>query len=78
MKDILPRHWAALGMHFGIVAESGEGPLALLRELGERTEQVIAAVQADLPDGFPSKVAAAILKGLRQSADSLLAFVKSA
>ncbi|WP_413458761.1 type II toxin-antitoxin system HipA family toxin [Herbaspirillum huttiense] len=78
MKDILPRHWAALGAHFGIVAENGEGPLALLRELGEHTEKVIATVQADLPEGFPPKVAAAILKGLRQSADSLLAFVKSA
>lgn len=77
MKDILPRHWAALGAHFGIVGENGDGPLALLRELGERTEKVIATVQADLPDGFPPKVAAAILKGLRQSADNLLAFVKS-
>ncbi|WP_180937528.1 hypothetical protein [Herbaspirillum seropedicae] len=81
MKDILPRHWMALGSHFshfGIVAENGDGPLAILEELAEQTEQVIAKVQADLPPGFPSELAASILDGLRRSASSLLSFVQTA
>lgn len=77
MKDILPRHWAALGKHFGIVADNGDGPLVLLNELAQRTEEVIVTVQAELPDGFPSKVASAILKGLRNSAQTLLAFTQA-
>ncbi|ALU87620.1 HipA domain-containing protein [Herbaspirillum rubrisubalbicans M1] len=78
MKEILPRHWMALGIHFGIVAENGDGPRAILQELAEQTDQVIAKVQADLPPGFPSELAASILDGLRRSASSLLSFVQTA
>lgn len=73
MREILPRHWVAMGESEGVVTEQGEGPQALLSELAEKTPGVIATVRAQLPADFPMHVAESIFDGLQQSAEKLRA-----
>ena len=73
MKEILRRHWLAVGERHGISTPDGEGTFAVLDDLVDRTPQVIAAVRAQLPNGFPQYVADSILGGLQDAANRLRA-----
>lgn len=71
MRDILRRHWLALGARHGIVTEDGRQAQFILDDLVARTPGVIAAVQARLPANFPEQVADSILGGMQEAADRL-------
>lgn len=71
MRDILCRHWLALGMRHGIVTEDGRQAQFILDDLIARTPGVADAVQAKLPTDFPEQVASSILSGLRDAANKL-------
>ncbi len=57
MRDILRRHWLALGARHGIVTDDGREVAFILDDLTARTPQVIAAVRTKLPVDFPEQVA---------------------
>lgn len=71
IRDILRRHWAALGSRHGIVSEQGQPVDALIDDIVDRTPQVIDAVRGQLPPGFPGAVADSILQGLQAAANQL-------
>ena len=73
MKEILRRHWLAVGERHGISTPDGEGAFAVLDDLVDRTPQVIAAVRAELPNGFSQYVADSILGSLQDAANRLRA-----
>lgn len=72
MRDILRRHWLALGTRHGIVTEDGRQVQFILDDLIARTPGVVAAVRAKLPADFPEQVADSILGGLQDAADRLV------
>jgi serine/threonine-protein kinase HipA len=72
MQEILPRHWLALGQRQGIVTANGQGAEAIMADMAAQTPQVLATVQAQLPHGFPARVAEPILAGLEAAASKLL------
>ncbi|TWC65099.1 type II toxin-antitoxin system HipA family toxin [Herbaspirillum sp. SJZ099] len=76
MREIQPRHWHGVGMHYGIVTEDGDGPNAILKELADKTPDVISGVRKELPADFPEYVADSILNGLNDSADKLAAYLR--
>jgi serine/threonine-protein kinase HipA len=60
--------------HFNTMAQKcsyGDSAEPLIQRLIEDTPRVIARVAAELPPGFPAKVAQAIFAGLQKSADRL-------
>lgn len=61
------RHLISTANRMGLGAEAE----ALLVDLVDRTAGVIAAVQAELPSGFPEQLASSILGGLQASAERL-------
>lgn len=65
MKQILRRHWQALGTRYGL------GVDALIDELVQQTPKAIAQVQTQLPPDFPPTVAEPIFQGLLASAQRL-------
>jgi len=71
MKEILPRHWRALGKRYGVQDEEGRTAETLINDIVERTPHVVAAVEAMLPAGFPEHVADPILRGLEREAGKL-------
>lgn len=71
MRDILRRHWLALGARHGIVTEDGQQVQFILDDLIARTPGVVAAVRAKLPADFPEQVADSILSGLQDAANRL-------
>lgn len=71
MRDILRRHWLALGARHGVVTDDGRQIQFLLDDLAARTAGVIATVRAKLPAGFPMSVADSIFDGLQGAADLL-------
>lgn len=71
MKDILPRHWLALGKRYGVLDEDGRTVETLIDDIIERTPQVVATIEAVLPAGFPAHVADPILRGLEREAGRL-------
>jgi len=71
MRDILRRHWLALGTRHGIVTEDGRQAQFILDDLIARTPGVVDAAQAKLPTDFPEQVARSILGGLQNAADKL-------
>lgn len=71
MRDILRRHWIALGTEHGVVSPDGQGVEHVLDDLVARTPGVVKTVRALLPVGFPTHVADAILNGLQGAADKL-------
>lgn len=71
MRDILRRHWLALGARHGVVTGDGREVRFLIDDLVARTPAVISAVRAMLPDGFPMAVADSILDGLQGAANRL-------
>lgn len=71
MKDILRRHWVALGARHGVVTEDGRQVQFLIDDVVDRTPAVIRAVRGRLPDRFPEPVADSILNGLQGAANRL-------
>ncbi len=71
MRDILHRHWLALGSRRGVVTEGGRHVQFLIDDTIARTPQVIAAVRTQLPEGFPMWVADSIFDGLQDAANRL-------
>lgn len=71
MRDILRRHWAALGTRHGILARDGREVESLIDDIVSRTPAVIDTVRTLLPDGFPESVAHSIFAGLQSAADRL-------
>lgn len=73
MREILRRHWLALGVRHGVLTENGREVQFLIDEFVARTPQVVAAVRAQLPAWFPGHLADCILKGLQNAAKRLSA-----
>lgn len=74
MRDILRRHWVALGSRHGVLTEDGHPVQRLIDQVVERTPAVIEAVRGRLPGGADApdaRVVEAILGGLQQAADRL-------
>ncbi len=71
MKEILPRHWLALGKRYGLLDEDGRTVETLVGDIVERTPRVVAAIEAMLPAGFPEHIADPILRGLEREAGIL-------
>lgn len=71
MRDILRRHWIAVGTEHGVVSHDGLGVEHVLDGLVARTPEVVRTVRARLPAGFPQQVADSILDGLLAAADKL-------
>lgn len=71
MRDILRRHWVALGARHGIVTESGRPVECLIDDVVSRTPAVITAVRALLPDDFPMKIADSVFSGLKDASERL-------
>jgi serine/threonine-protein kinase HipA len=72
MRDILRRHWVALGARHGVLDEGGRGVEHLIDDIAARTPEVIAKVRSQLPKGFPALLADAVFNGM-QAAAKLLA-----
>jgi len=71
MRDIVRRHWLAVGKEHGIVAPDGRGAEVVLDNIVEKTPEVVRSVRAMLPEKFPEHVADNILSGLQGAADKL-------
>jgi serine/threonine-protein kinase HipA len=71
MRDIVRRHWLAVGTEHGVVAPDGRGAEAILDVMVAQTPEVVRTVRALLPERFPQPVADSILNGLQAAADML-------
>ncbi|MGE8678636.1 MAG: type II toxin-antitoxin system HipA family toxin [Achromobacter marplatensis] len=71
MRDILRRHWVAIGERYGVVTPDGREARFVIDDLVARTPEVVRAVRAKLPRTFPQSLADSILQGLQASADKL-------
>ncbi|CAM4066769.1 type II toxin-antitoxin system HipA family toxin [Bordetella muralis] len=71
VRNILRRHWVAVGTEHGVVTPNGQGVEHVLDDLVARTPGVVKTVRALLPEGFPQHVADSILNGLQDAADRL-------
>ena len=71
MRDILLRHWVALGSRHGILDETARGAEYLIDAIVARTPDVIAKVRAQLPRGFPASLAGAVFEGLHDASKRL-------
>ncbi|MBC7202950.1 MAG: type II toxin-antitoxin system HipA family toxin [Pusillimonas sp.] len=71
MRDIVRRHWLAVGKEHGIVAPDGRGAEVVLDDIVAQTPEVVRSVRAMLPEKFPEHVADSILNGLQVAADKL-------
>lgn len=72
MRDILRRHWLALGMRHGVLTEDGREVDHLIEDIVARTPEVIAKVSAGLSQGFGDQVAEAIFRGMQDAARRLV------
>ena len=73
MREILRRHWLAVGERHGVTTQDGRDARFVVDDLVERTPQVIQDVRAQLPKDFPAALADAILGGLQEAAKRLSA-----
>lgn len=71
MREILRRHWLAVGTRHGVTAEDGRQVQFLIDEVVAQVPQVVSAVRAQLPGDFPAQLADSVLGGLREAADGL-------
>lgn len=71
MRDILLRHWLALGTRHGVTTEAGREVHLLIDDIVAQTPQVVSAVRAKLPAHFPAQLADHILGGLQDAAHKL-------
>lgn len=67
-STILPRHFISTAKQ---VNYPEDNVVQLMAEMKEKTEQVIAAVKAVLPQGFPEKISEPIFSGLRRQSAKL-------
>ena len=72
MQDVRRQHWIETGRRYGIIVNEGKGA-AVLDDLIARTPDVVKAVRASLPAGFPLTLAESILGGLERAARRLAA-----
>ena len=68
MREILRRHWIAVGQRYGIGEHGEAGPAQLIDDVVARTPAVMDAVRAQIPTGFPAALCDAVLNGLQQAA----------
>lgn len=73
MRDILRRHWVAVGERHGIVSADGRGAPSVIDDLVARTPGVVETVRKALPHGFPKQLSDVILTGLQAAANRLAA-----
>jgi serine/threonine-protein kinase HipA len=73
MRDILRRHWLAVGARHGVIAVDGRPAAFVVDDLVARTPGVVAAARRQLPQGFPLPLADSILGGLQDAANELAA-----
>lgn len=73
MREIVHRHWKALGAKYGITTSDGRKVDDLIEEIAGACDTVIDEVRAELPANFPPEVAAPIFQGMRAMADKLRA-----
>ena len=71
MRDILRRHWVALGARHGVLDEGGRGVEHLINDIAGRTPEIIAKVRSQLPKGFPAPLADAVFDGMQAAAKRL-------
>ncbi len=71
MRDILRRHWLAVGARHGVIAEDGRPAESVVDDLVAKTPAVVAAVRQQLPPDFPLPLADSILGGLQDAANRL-------
>lgn len=71
MREILRRHWQALGTRHGVVTEDGQPVEFLMDEIVARTPDAIDTVRAELSADFPGLLADSILGGLMDAAQRL-------
>ena len=71
MRDILRRHWLAVGARHGVITDDGRPAGSVVDDLVTRTPDVVAAVRQQLPPGFPLPMADSILGGLQDAAKQL-------
>jgi serine/threonine-protein kinase HipA len=71
MRDILNRHWLALGSRHGVVTADGQPIQFLIEDVVARTTEVINAVRVKLPADFSMALADHILAGLQSAANQL-------
>lgn len=73
MRDILRRHWLAVGARHGVITEDGRPAHSIVDDLVARTPSVVATVRQQLPQDFPVPLADSILGGLQDAASKLAA-----
>lgn len=71
MRDILRRHWVAVGERHGVLDLQGRTAGFVIDDLVERTPGVVKTVRTQLPKGFPRGLADGILNGLKVAASKL-------
>ncbi len=71
MREILRRHWLAVGTRHGVTTKDGRQGQFLIDEMVAQTPQVVSAVRAKLPGHFPAQLADSVLDGLQDAADKL-------
>jgi serine/threonine-protein kinase HipA len=71
MRDILRRHWVALGARHGILDDAGRGTEHLIDEIAARTPEVIAKVRNQLPERFPAPLVEVVFEGMQEAAKRL-------
>lgn len=71
MREILWRHWLAVGTRHGVTTEDGRQVQFLIDEMVAQTPQVVSAVRAKLPGHFPAQLADSVLDGLQDAASKL-------
>ena len=71
IRDIMRRHWLAVGERHGVIAPDGGGVDAVLDDLVSQTPTVVDTVRDLLPENFPMHVAESIFTGLQTAASKL-------
>jgi len=73
MRDIHRRHWLGMAQRYGVLDALGRPADFIVDDLVARTPQVVQALRAQLPQGFPQALADSVLGGLQDAADRLAA-----
>lgn len=73
IRDILRRHWVALGTRHGILTTDGRDVEHLIDETIDEVPKVIARIEAKLPKEFNEQLARVIFEGIQTAAQRLVA-----
>jgi len=71
LRDILRRHWQALGERHGVLTEDGRPIEFLIDDIVTRTPDVISTLRNQLPMDFPRHISDSIFGGLQDAANRL-------